>query len=36
MDNEKQASLGTGSVNGTELYYERMGKGHPCLLIHPP
>jgi pimeloyl-ACP methyl ester carboxylesterase len=34
MDNEKQVSTGTISVNGTELYYEMIGTGHPLVLIH--
>ena len=32
----KDATLETGfiEVNGTQLYYETLGEGHPLVLIH--
>ena len=33
---QKEIKIETGfaEVNGTKLYYEQMGEGHPLILIH--
>ena len=34
MTQMKQAVTGFVETNGTKLYYEMMGEGHPLVLIH--
>jgi pimeloyl-ACP methyl ester carboxylesterase len=34
MTRSTQPEVGTASVNGTQLYYEMLGEGHPLVLIH--
>src|SRR5215472_5024966 len=34
MPKSVQPVAGTTSVNGTQLYYETLGQGHPLVLIH--
>jgi pimeloyl-ACP methyl ester carboxylesterase len=34
MPKSVQPEAGTASVNGTQLYYETLGEGHPLVLIH--
>lgn len=34
MPKPVQPEAGTASVNGTQLYYETLGEGHPLVLIH--
>jgi pimeloyl-ACP methyl ester carboxylesterase len=34
MPKPVQPEAGTASVNGTQLYYETLGQGHPLVLIH--
>jgi len=34
MTRSVQPEVGAASVNGTQLYYETLGEGHPLVLIH--
>lgn len=34
MTRSAQPEIGTAEVNGTQLYYEILGEGHPLVLIH--
>ncbi|HZU68890.1 MAG TPA: hypothetical protein VFA09_16565 [Ktedonobacteraceae bacterium] len=34
MTSSFQPEVGTVPVNGTKLYYEALGEGHPLVLIH--
>jgi len=34
MTKSVQPEVGAASVNGTQLYYETLGEGHPLVLIH--
>jgi hypothetical protein len=34
MQDAKQIQTGFVETNGTQLYYEMMGEGHPLVLLH--